>query len=121
MEQDITYHCIQGEFMCCGLVTDGQVFVREEDIDELLPLLDLSVFKVEGTSMYVRSGDACLSVHLYVQHISSEHMEDDDEEDEEMIFLPMKQQGSILSKADADTKIQRTLQQLRERSDLGHA
>ena len=121
LEEEVTYHCIQGEFMYCDLVTDGQVFVSEEDMDELLPLLDLSVFKVEGTALYVRSGEACHAVQLHVQHISSEHFEDDDEEDEEMIFLTIKQHRSILSKEDADTKIQRGLRHLRERSDSGYA
>jgi len=116
-----TYHCIQGEFMYCGLVTDGKVLLLEEDMDELLPLLDLKVFKVEGTSMYVHSGEACLAIPLHVQHISTEHIEEDDEEDEEMIFLPIKKRGSILLKAKENTTMEDVLRHLHERSDLGFA
>jgi hypothetical protein len=116
-----TYHCIQGEFMYCGLVTDGQILVLEEDMDELLAVLDLKVFKVEGTSMFVHSGEACLAVPLYVKHISTEHIEEDDEEDEEMIFLPIRKKGSILMKAKEDRTMELVLQHLHEREDLGFA
>jgi hypothetical protein len=121
LEQDVTYHSIQGEFMYCGLLTDGQVLVREEDMDEVLPLLDLVVFKVEGTSMYVRSGEACTDVQLHVKHISTEHIEEDDDEDEEMIFMAYKKRGSIMAKAINPSKTQGVLKHLLERPDLGFA
>lgn len=119
MDEEVTYHSIQGEFMYCGLLTDGQVLVREEDMDEVLPLLDLNVFKVEGTSMFVRSGEACTEVQLHVRHICTEHFEDDDDEDEEMIFLALKKRGSIRVKG--GSKEQGLLQHLLQRPDLGFA
>ena len=78
MREEATHHGIQGEFLYCGLLTDGKVMVSEVDMDELLPLLDLQVFKVEGTSMYVNSGETCTTVSLHVEHVSLEHFEDDD-------------------------------------------
>lgn len=116
-----TYHCIQGEFMYCGSVTDGKVLFLEDEMDELLPLLDLKVFKVEGTSMYVLSGEACLAVPIHVEHISTDHIEEDDDEDEEMVFLPIKKRGSILAKAQAGEPTQQVLLHLHERSDMGFA
>lgn len=121
LEQNVTYHSIQGEFMYCGLLTDGQVLVREEDLDEVLPLLDLVVFKAEGTSMFTRSGEACTGVQLHVKHISTEHFEEDDDEDEEMIFMAYKKRGSILKKAAKSSTTQRVLKHLLERPDLGFA
>jgi hypothetical protein len=121
LDRDVTYHSIQGEFLYCGLLTDGQVLLREVDMDELLPLLDLSVFKVEGTSMFVRSGEACTEVQLHVKHISTEHIEEDDDEDEEMIFIAYKKRGRILAKGIKKSKTQGVLQHLLERPELGFA
>ncbi len=119
MDEDVTYHSIQGEFLYCGLLTDGQLLVREEDMDEVLPLLDLNVFKVEGTSMFVRSGEACTEVQVHVRHISTEHFEDDDEEDEEMIFLALKRRGSITLVGTGNGP--NALTHLLQRDDLGFA
>jgi hypothetical protein len=116
-----TYHCIQGEFLYCGLLTDGQLLVSEQELEELLPLLELQVFKVEGMSMYVNSGEACTAVPLHVEHVSTEHFEDDDEEDEEMIFMARRKRGSILAEGKNPTPQQRLAKHLLGRSDLGFA
>lgn len=85
-----TYHCIQGEFLYCGLLTDGQLLVSEQELEELLPLLELQVFKVEGRTLYVHSDGGCLDVRLNVEHISTLNMEEDDEE---MVFRMMDHVG----------------------------
>lgn len=121
MREEATHHGIQGEFLYCGLLTDGKVMVSEVDMDELLPLLDLQVFKVEGTSMYVNSGETCTTVSLHVEHVSLEHFEDDDEEDEEMIFVARKKRGSIVVKGADASPEQRLAKHLLGRSELGFA
>lgn len=121
MKEGVTYHCLQGEFIYCGLLVDGQVLLREKELDELLPLLDLRVLKVEGTSMYVRAGEARQALSLNVEHVSTENIEDDSEEDEEMIFLPRKKRNSIFSNSEEDDTAQQVVAHLREHSGLGFA
>ncbi|MBX2980102.1 MAG: hypothetical protein KF905_12460 [Flavobacteriales bacterium] len=121
LDLERTYHCIQGEFLYCGLLTDGQLLVSDEELDELLPLLELQVFKVEGKSLYVSSDEACTAVPLHVEHVSTEHFEDDDEEDEEMIFVARRKRGSIVAKVKNVSAEQRLSKHMLGRIDLGFA
>jgi hypothetical protein len=82
IEDDRIYHSLEGAFYYCGLVLDGFLIMPEEMLNAQLPQWDLAVECCTQHHTVVRSGKACRKGDYFVRHVSTDNMEDDDEEDE---------------------------------------
>lgn len=76
-------HVIEGEFFYCGLAIDGKLIVTENEMNNLLSLLNISIFKISEKTMYVRpiKISELKKLNLQVKFLSTENFDDDLEDD----------------------------------------
>ncbi len=83
LETDDILHAIEGEFFYCGLATDGKLIVTEKQIDKVLEVLNLVIYRITQNIIYFKPTPIAELKQLDIQakFLSTENLDDDLEDD----------------------------------------
>jgi hypothetical protein len=87
LETDNILHAIEGEFFYCGLATEGKLIVTEKQIDKLLEVVNLVIYRISQNIISFKPTPVTELKKLKIQakFLLTENF-DDDLEDDIMIF-----------------------------------
>lgn len=83
LETDNILHAIEGEFFYCGLATDGKLIVTEKQIDKLLAVLNLVIYRISQNTISFKPtpGTELKKLNIQAKFLSTENFDDDLEDD----------------------------------------
>lgn len=50
-----TLHLIEGEFLYCDLLVDAKLIITEKQLDELIEIQPISIYKITDSKLYIHS------------------------------------------------------------------